>query len=66
MNQTDLRTLEMVRRIRDEQAALLVNMSEAEIITFFRQAGKAAVIDAHRRQRTQPPNSTGPRPQPAA
>jgi len=37
---TDIHAVEMVRRIRDRQAALLRGRSDAEIITYFRKAGK--------------------------
>ena len=49
MNETDFRALDMVRRIRDEQAALLADKSEADILEFFRKAGEAALEDARRR-----------------
>ena len=34
--------VEMVRRIRDEQARLLEGKSDAELIAFFKKAGDAA------------------------
>jgi hypothetical protein len=37
-----IKAVEMVRRIRDEQAKLLAGKSDAEIIAFFRKAGQAA------------------------
>ena len=37
-----IRTVEMVRRIRDELARELAGKSEAEIIAFYRKAGDAA------------------------
>ena len=42
MAKSEIRTLEMVRKIRDEQAAMLAKKSEAEIIEFFRRAGEQA------------------------
>jgi hypothetical protein len=39
---TEIRTVEMVRRIRDEQAAMLSGKSDDEIIAFFKEAGEAA------------------------
>jgi hypothetical protein len=39
---TQIKAVEMVRRIRDEQAKLLAGKSNAEIIAFFRKAGQAA------------------------
>lgn len=53
-----IKAVEMVRRIRDEQAKLLAGKSDAEIIAFFRKAGEAARRKAkkgqsgQRRQRT--------------
>ncbi len=47
---TQIKAVEMVRRIRDEQARLLEGKSPAEIIAFFRKAGEAARRDAKRRQ----------------
>jgi hypothetical protein len=48
MTKIEIRAVEMVRRIRDEQAALLANKSEAEVIDFFRKAGAAAHEDAQK------------------
>jgi hypothetical protein len=39
---TRINAVEMVRRIRDEQARLLAGKSTAEMIAFFRKAGDAA------------------------
>ena len=39
---TEIKAIELVRRIRDEQAELLAGKSPEEIIEFFRQAGAAA------------------------
>jgi hypothetical protein len=47
---TRIKAVEMVRRIRDEQARLLEGKSGAEIIAFFRKAGEAARREAKRRQ----------------
>ncbi len=47
---TRIRAVEMVRRIRDEQARLLEGKSDAEIIAFFKKAGEAARREAKRRQ----------------
>ena len=49
MERNDLRTVEMVRHIRDEQAALLAGKSEDEVLDFFRKAGEAAREDARQR-----------------
>ena len=45
-----IKAVEMVRRIRDEQAKLLAGKSDAEIITFFRKAGEAARRKAKKKQ----------------
>jgi hypothetical protein len=47
-----IKAVEMVRRIRGEQARLLEGKSEAEIIAFFRKAGQAARRQAKKRQST--------------
>jgi hypothetical protein len=49
MKKNDIRAVEMIRRIRDEQAALLMGKSEAEVLEFFRKAGEVAREDARRR-----------------
>ncbi len=40
---TEIKAVELVRSIRDQQAELLVGKSNDEIIEFFRLAGEAAV-----------------------
>lgn len=47
---TQIKAVEMVRHIRDEQAKLLAGKSTAEMIAFFRKAGDAARREAKRRQ----------------
>lgn len=42
MEKSEIHTVEMVRKIRDEQAAVLSSKSEAEVLAFFRAAGEAA------------------------
>jgi hypothetical protein len=37
---TDIHAVELVRRIRDQQAALLHDKTNEEIIEFFRKAGE--------------------------
>ncbi len=54
MKKNDIRAVEMVRRIRDEQAALLMGKSEAEVLEFFRKAGEVAREDARRRASGRP------------
>ncbi len=39
---TEIHAVELVRKIRDEQAALLEGKSPEEVIDFFRKAGRAA------------------------
>ena len=57
---TQIRAVEMVRRIRDEQAQMLAGQSKAEIIAFFRKAGEAALQEAKQRRTAQPqPQKTG-------
>ena len=36
-----IKTVEMVRRIRDEQAQILAGKSKSEIIAFYKKAGEA-------------------------
>lgn len=50
VEKTQIQAVEMVRRIRDEQARLLEGKSDTEIIAFFRKAGEAARREAKRRQ----------------
>jgi hypothetical protein len=45
---TDIRAWELVRRIRDEQAAQLDGKSTDEIIDFFRKAGDEAKLKGAR------------------
>jgi len=44
-----LRAVAMVRRIRDRQARQLAGKSDAEIVAFYRAAGKAATEDLQHR-----------------
>ena len=46
---SDIRAVEMVRRIRDEQAERLRGKTDDEVIEFFRRAGAEAREDAARR-----------------
>lgn len=50
---TQIKAVEMVRRIRDEQARLLEGKSQTEIIAFFREAGEAARREAREKQGAQ-------------
>jgi hypothetical protein len=46
MKATRLRAVDLVRRIRDHHARRLAGKTPAEIIAFYRKAGKAAMQDA--------------------
>ena len=58
---TDIHAVELVRRIRDQQAALLQDKSNEEIIEFFRKSGESSRKHAHTKgqeaanKRMQPP-----------
>jgi hypothetical protein len=47
----EIRSVEMVRRIRDEMASTLEGKSHAEIIAFFRKAGDVARQEAKRHRK---------------
>lgn len=47
-----IRTVEMVRRIRDRQTKRLAGKTPREITAFYRAAGEAAMQDAHHRTKT--------------
>ncbi|HUY14050.1 MAG TPA: hypothetical protein VMX16_10550 [Terriglobia bacterium] len=51
MKATKIRTVEMVRRIRDRQARSLARKSNAEVVAFFRDAGEAAMKDVRERSK---------------
>ncbi len=59
MEKNEIRAVEIVRRIRDEQAALLAGRSDAEVLEFFRQAGQAAREEARKRAVQRPPATRG-------
>jgi hypothetical protein len=42
MEKSEIQAVEMVRKIRDEQAGLLSGKSEEEVLTFFRAAAQRA------------------------
>jgi hypothetical protein len=50
----EIRSVEMVRRIRDELADILKCKSHPEIIEFFKKAGDAARKECKRPERIQP------------
>ena len=59
MKKNEIRAVEVVLRIRDEQAALLAGKSDAEVLEFFHQAGRAAREEARRRAIQRAPASRG-------
>lgn len=50
----EVRSVEMVRRIRDELADVLKDKSRAEIIEFFKKAGDVARKEAKPHEEIQP------------
>jgi hypothetical protein len=54
-----IKAVEMVRRIRDEQAQMLAGKSPEEIIGFFRKAGEAARRGAKRKRTARQPQKNG-------
>jgi hypothetical protein len=48
-----IKAVDMVRRIRDDQAKMLAGKSKAEIIDFFTKAGEAIRHEVKRRQTMQ-------------
>ncbi|HKZ40508.1 MAG TPA: hypothetical protein VJ044_06065 [Candidatus Hodarchaeales archaeon] len=50
----EIRSVEMVRQIRDEMAEILKGKSHSEIINFFKKAGDAVREEARRRRRAEP------------
>ena len=55
MKVTNIRAVEMVRRIRDRQAKLLAGKTPSEAIAFYRAAGEAVMQDARQRSTTRLP-----------
>jgi hypothetical protein len=51
MKRTNLHAVEMVRRIRDQQAKKLAGKAPEDIIAFFRRAGKSSLQAASGRRR---------------
>lgn len=50
---TQIKAVEMVRHIRDEQAKMLAGKTKAEIMAFFNKAGENARQEAIQRRTTQ-------------
>ena len=59
MERNEIRAVELVRRIRDEQAVLLAGKSDAEVLEFFRQAGQVAREQARNRAVKRTPTTRG-------
>ena len=55
-----IRAVELVRRIRDEQAAALRGKSDEAVIAFFRRAAEQARDDARRRREKRVPDVSEP------
>ena len=49
-----IKAVELVRQIRDEQAAALAGKSEDEVLAFFHRAAEEARADARRRRHGRP------------
>ena len=54
MEKNEIRAVEVVRRIRDEHAVWWAGKSDAEVLEFFRQAGRAAREEARKRAAARP------------
>jgi hypothetical protein len=52
MKESRIRAVELVREIRDRHARRLARKSRADVITFYRRAGEAAVEDTQHRKPT--------------
>jgi hypothetical protein len=50
----EIRSVEMVRRIRDEMASILEGKSHDEIIAFFKKAGDLARLEVKRQRKIEP------------
>ncbi len=48
-----IKAVDMVRRIRDDQAQMLAGKTKSEIIAFFKKAGEAARQEAKSKHTTQ-------------
>jgi hypothetical protein len=52
-----IKAVELVRKIRDEQAAALANKPDEEVLGFFHRAAETAREDARRRMHRRPASS---------
>ena len=51
MKDSEIRAVEMIRKIRDRHARRLAGRTPQEVIAFYRAASEAAVADARQRAR---------------
>lgn len=54
MERTEVDAVAMVRKIRDEQAALLASKSNEEVVEYFRKAGQRVIEQACQARASQP------------
>jgi len=59
MERNEIRAVEMVRKIRDEQAAHLAAKSKEEIVAFFHGAGQRVLEEARRAKPSTGPSEEG-------
>ena len=60
MDETDIRAVETIRQIRDQQVDELCGKSDDEVIAFFRRAGQEAREEAERRHNRPEGNRKSP------
>ncbi len=59
MEKTEVHAVEMIRKIRDEQAALLATKSKEEVVEYFHKAGQRVIEEARQAQSDQPAAEEG-------
>ena len=59
MEKSEVHAVEMVRKIRDEQAGLLSGKPEEEVLAFFRAAAQRAQERAKAHSKSQQPTGEG-------
>ena len=59
MEPNPMQAVELIRRIRDEQAQALAGKSRAEVLAFFRRAAEAAREEARKWEAAHPPAAGG-------
>lgn len=57
MEKTEVNAVEMVRKIRDEQAGPLASKSNEEVVEFFHRVGQKVIEEARQARPTEPPPS---------